>query len=473
MKLRTKLLIDFTVLFFVLFNIFGFILIKMIFYTSLDNEMQSSFREYNIIYSNLKSGEEMSRQFYNVQDIITLKNNTYLSNSDSEEIDLMVEDAERNTIYSSMEEQAEIPAAFYEGVHGDHSNYMILDQSGRHRLLVNKEIEFDDAGYYLIYSNDLEHLYEERGNYLSLLLIFDVIGGLISVAVIYYFTKTITQPLQNLVNGIGKVKEKKYDLDLQGSSDISEIRTLTDSFNTMSHEISAQMRTLEQANQEKQRFIDSLTHEIRTPLTSIIGYSSLCLSKKELPEAAVRQAFENIHKNGKRIEKLTENLIRLITLDKASINPVPVSIQKMMEDIRAGLRMRLEQERVEFQIVGKDMEIMGDEDLLRILFMNIIDNGIKAMSDSSDKQILVVLQGHEVLISDSGKGIAGDDLKKIFEPFYMADKSRKRTFEGFGLGLAICKNIMDILEIRFAVESEPGKGTTVRLNFNGGAYEKE
>lgn len=472
MKLRTKLLINFTVLFFVLFNLFGFILIKVIFYTSLDNEIESSFYEYNIIYSNLKAGENMSRQFYNVQDIITLKNNTYLSNSNSELLDLIVEDEERNTIYSSIE-KTEIPDELYEGVYGNSSNYMILSSQGEHRLLINKEIEFDDKSYYLIYSNDLERLYSERRQYLFLLLVFDIIGGMLSVAIIYYFTKAITQPLQNLVSNIGEVKQKNYDIELKESSNISEIRVLTDSFNTMSREISSHMQNLEQANQEKQRFIDSLTHEIRTPLTSIIGYSSLCLNKKEVSQEAMRQAFENIHRNGKRIEKLTENLIKLITLDKTPIKLSAVSVRKILEDIRASYQTRLEQEQVEFLILGQDTEVVGDEDLLGILFSNFIDNGIKAVSDSREKRIQITLEEGQVFICDSGRGLSGEDLQKIFEPFYMADKSRKRTFEGFGLGLAICRNIMDILKIEFDIKSELGNGTVIHLKFCGGAYEKK
>ena len=473
MKLRTKLLINFTVLFFVLFNVFGFILIKVIFYTSLDNEIESSVYEYNIIYSNLKTGENMSRQFYNVEDIITLKNNTYLSNSNSELIDLMVEDEERNILYSSVTEEIELPDRLYNGVHDDFSNYMIMEQADGHQLLINKKISFDDESYYLIYRNNLERLYKERMHYFFLLFVFDFIGGIISIAVIYYFTKTITQPLQNLVSNIGEVRQKNYGIELKESSDIAEIRMLADSFNAMSQEISSHMRTLEQANQEKQRFIDSLTHEIRTPLTSIIGYSSLCLSKKELSGAAVSQAFDNIYKNGKRIEKLTENLIKLITLDKTPVKHTIISIQKLVEDIQSNYRTRLEQEQVEFRISGHDRKVVSDEDLLGMLFSNFIDNGIKAVSDSKEKKIEVILEQEQVLICDSGKGLAQEDLEKIFEPFYMADKSRKRTFEGFGLGLAICKSIMEILSIEFDIKSELGKGTTIYLKFHGGAYEEK
>lgn len=189
MKLRTKLLIDFTVLFFILFNIFGFILIKAIFYTSLDNAVESGFHEYNIIYSNIQSGESMSRQFYSAEDIITLKNNTYLSNSGSEFLELTVQNEDKEEIYVS-EEDMLIPDELYKGTEGEQASYMVAEDDSGHRLLINRQLRFDDDTYYLIYSSRLENLYTERGQYILMLLLFDLIGGLISIAVIYFFILT-------------------------------------------------------------------------------------------------------------------------------------------------------------------------------------------------------------------------------------------------------------------------------------------
>lgn len=464
MKLRTKLLIDFTVLFFVLFNIFGFILIKAIFYTSLDNAVESSFSEYNIIYSNLQSGESMSRQFYSVQDIITLKNNTYLRNSDSELLDLVVQNEEKEEVYTSAE-GITIPDELYEDVKGEQSAYMMTEDASGHRLLINKQIQFDDDSYYLIYSGCMESLYTERGQYLIMLFLFNLIGGAICVAVIYIFTRTITRPLQMLVKNTEELIRRNYDIELKDSGDIAEIHMLTDSFNAMSREVSYQMNVLEEANKEKQRFIDSLTHEIRTPLTSIIGYSSLCREKKELPDSAVQQSFDNIYKNGKRIEKLTENLIRLITLDKTQVNLKKVTLKKILGEIKTNYQVRMENEGIRMILPEQDMEVAGDEDLLNMLFSNFIDNAIKAVSGREKREINIDMKENEVLIRDSGKGMEKEDMEKIFEPFYMADKSRKRTFEGFGLGLAICARIMEILNIQFEIESQPEQGTTIRLKF--------
>lgn len=473
MKLRTKLLINFTLLFFILINIFGFTLIKIIFYTSLNSSIESGYREYNIIYSNLKTGETMSRQFFDIQDIITLKNKTYLHNSGTGTVDIQVEDMNRNIIFSSFVSADENEKALYEFADTSVSNYMIAQRGENHFLYINHIITFHDEKYYLLYRNDIEYIYTERNQCLFLLLLFNIIGGVLSVFIIYYFTKAITTPLQKLINNIEEIIQKNHYTRLRQSSDIQELKILTDNFNTMSHEISVQMATLEQSNQQKQRFIDSLTHEIRTPLTSIIGYSSLCLNKSPLSEAVVQQAFENIHKNGKRIEMLTENLIKLITMDKTPLNLKEVSIRSVLEDVRRSYEDKIERESIKFRIEGKDMVIVTDEYLLSMLFSNFIDNAVKAVAGCPEKQIILSFEGNSLSICDSGKGMTKEDLGKIFEPFYMTDKSRKRDFEGFGLGLSICKNIMEILNIKFSIQSKVKEGTKIVLIFSGGAYEEK
>lgn len=472
MKLRTKLLINFTLLFFIIINAFGFTLIQVIFYTSLNNRIEDGFQEYTMIYSNLKSGEMMSQQFFDVKDIMTLKNRTYLENSNDETVDIVVTDKEGKMVFSSLAEEHRFDKELYNLTEEQMAKYLISEEGGAHYLSINQKILFDEEEYYLTYSNNIEQIYQQRIQYMILLGMFNVIGGVISVFVIYYFTKTITQPLQKLVDNIDEIIKRNRYSELKQSSDIKELNTLTDNFNTMSHEISMQMTTLEQANQQKQRFIDSLTHEIRTPLTSIIGYSSLCLNRKELGTEAVNQAFENIYINGKRIESLTENLIKLITMDKTPLNLKEVFVGKVLRDIQTSYEERLKKENIEFHIVGKEISVISDEYFLGMLFSNFIDNAMKAVSGCPKRQIEIKLEEKKIRICDSGKGMNPEDLEKIFEPFYMADKSRKRDLGGFGLGLSICRSIMEILNITFDVKSKIDEGTEVILTFAGGAYEK-
>lgn len=474
MTLKKKLFINFTVLFLLLLNLFGVLLIKIIFYTSLNNKIDSGFNEYSVIYYNLKSGENMYKLLFNNndKDIITLKNSTYLKNSNNPSLNLIVEDMNKNIVYSSTTEPFHLDEKLYNFTTYNSSNYMIKPMEDGHKLIINNIIYFGDNKYYFTYINNIEDVYTENRNYFIILIIFNILSGIISSFVIYYFSKAITKPLEQLTYNINEIILRNYDLNLEPSTEIKELNMLADSFNTMSNEISHQFWLLEKSNEEKQRFIDSLTHEIRTPLTSIIGYSSLFLHKKQFSEDAILKSFENIYTNGKRLESLSENLIKLITINKAPLDIKKINIISIINEVKNTYANSLEKNNIKFSISGNDFNIYTDEALTRILLSNFIDNSIKATVDSENKNISIILNDNSIIISDTGKGMSKEDLEKIFEPFFMADKSRKYTSSGFGLGLSICHSIMNILNINYDIKSELNKGTTITLVFDRCIYEK-
>lgn len=472
MKLKNRLFINFTVLFFIILNLFGYFLIQTIFIDSIDKAVDNGYREYSVIYSNLKSGENMNRLFFTDKDIIRIKNNSYLKNAGTYTLDLEVRDIDNNIIYTTMDVPYSMPQGMDNFAYEDATNYVITTNNDTHELIINKKITLGNEKYYLSYINNIEVLYKEKVNYFLILLMFNIIAGIISIFVIYYFANEITKPLYSFIKNINEIINKNYSSKLKKESNIEEINILTDSFNTMNDEISSQIAMLEKQNQEKQRFIDSLTHEIRTPLTSIIGYSSLYLNKDISNLEIIKTSFKNIYQNGKRIESLTENLIKLITLDKSNLDITEISILKILNDIKNNLNTTLHANNIDFKIIGEDSIIISDEYLLTTLFSNFIDNSIKATKNKEYKKITVIMKKNIVIICDNGKGIPKNDLNKIFEPFFMVDKSRKRTISGFGLGLSICHSIMEILNIKFDIESQEGVGTKIILIFDGGYHEK-
>lgn len=472
MKLKNRLFINFTVLFFILLNLFGYFLIQTIFIDSIEKAVDNGYREYAVIYSNLKSGENMNRLFFTDKDIIRIKNNSYLKNAGTYTLDLEVRDMDNNIIYTTMGAPYTMPQGMDNFAYEDATNYVITTNNDTHELIINKKITLGDEKYYLSYINNIEVLYKEKVNYFLVLLMFNIIAGIISIFVIYYFANEITKPLYSFIKNINEIINKNYSSKLKKESNIEEINILTDSFNIMNDEISLQISILEKQNQEKQRFIDSLTHEIRTPLTSIIGYSSLYLNKDISNLEAIKTSFKNIYQNGKRIESLTENLIKLITLDKSNLDITEISILKILNDIKNNLNTTLYTNNIDFKIIGEDIIIISDEYLLNTLFSNFIDNAIKATKNKEYKKINIIIKQNTVIIGDNGKGIPKNDLNKIFEPFFMVDKSRKRTISGFGLGLSICHSIMKILNIKFDIESQEGVGTKIILTFDGGSHEE-
>ncbi|WP_279285731.1 sensor histidine kinase, partial [Clostridium neonatale] len=132
-------------------------------------------------------------------------------------------------------------------------------------------------------------------------------------------------------------------------------------------EIQKKIKQLKEQKNSKQRFIDNLTHEIRTPLTSIIGYSDLMMNKKVQDIDLIYKSFNNINREGKRILALTSNLVSLITLDKKSLKLNNYSLKEILYDVRNALNMKIIQYDVELLIKGDDIEVFSDKNLLTIL----------------------------------------------------------------------------------------------------------
>ncbi|MBX7286890.1 HAMP domain-containing sensor histidine kinase, partial [Clostridium chauvoei] len=278
-----------------------------------------------------------------------------------------------------------------------------------------------------------------------------------------------TKPLSILSDNIDEIIRGNFNKKLSYSSNIEELNTISTNFNIMSEEIKNKILLLSRENLSKQRFINNLTHEIKTPLTSIIGYSSLMVNKKINDIDLIHKSFETIYNDGKRIESLTTNLIKLITLDKINLDIEDVSIISVLEDIKNTIKIKLIENNINLSIHGFDFVLKTDRYLLTTLLSNFIDNSIKALSNNSvlEKNIIIVLNKNSLVIKDSGIGIPKEDLDKIFEPFYMVNKSRVHSIGGFGLGLTICLKIIEILDIKFYISSTPNKGTTIKLHFKG------
>ncbi len=467
MKLKNKLFISFATLFFITLNIFGYILIQSIFYTSLKSTIDNSFKEYSVIYSNIKVGENLNNLFLTNKELISIKSDSYLNNIQNKSINLEFRDLKKNLIYSS-NNSFNLPSELFKFDNKNISNYIILSSNKSLTLVINKIINFNNSEYYFTYMNSLNNLYQSRVYSFLILLILNILIGVLLIFLIYYISNDITKPLNSLIEKINQIIVGNYNEEIIYDSNIDELNTISSKFNILSEEIKNKIILLENKNLEKQRFIDNLTHEIRTPLTSIVGYSKLIIDKDIQDINLIHKSFENIYKDGKRIESLTENLIKLITLDKTCLDIKKVSVLGIINDIQSTFNLNLIKKDINFIIQGNDFNIDTDVYLISTLISNFIDNSIKAMSTSVTKELKFILNNNSITIVDTGCGIPKESLDKVFEPFYMVDKSRESSLGGFGLGLSICANIIKLLDIDFSIESSENIGTTITLCFKGG-----
>lgn len=326
-------------------------------------------------------------------------------------------------------------------------------------------LSFNNTQYFFTYINNFEKLFSDKISNLKMLMKLNLIFLFILLIGIYLFSSDLTRPIHLLANSIEGIIKGDYFKELSYSSNIDEFNSISSSFNLMTQEINNKISLLEEQNASKQRFIDNLTHEIRTPLTSIVGYSSLLVNKNITDINIIRDSLQKIYIDAKRIENLTHNMIRLITLSKETLNIEKISLHSLLKEINEIHSIKLLANKINFTIEGNDFNVYTDKFLLLTLISNFVDNSIKAVMTVPEKNIQLNLKDRSLLIKDTGIGIPKKDIDKIFEPFYMVDKSREKTSGGFGLGLSICSNIVEILDIDFSIDSILEKGTTIKLVF--------
>lgn len=228
------------------------------------------------------------------------------------------------------------------------------------------------------------------------------------------------------------------------------------------------MRPIEEARKRQQRFTDNFAHELKTPLTSMIGYADMIRSKK-MPDEQMILYADQIVREGKRMEAMSMKLMDLIVLRKQDFKRYNVSAEFFLSGVAETVSLLLKRENVEFQIMAEDALIKIEPDLMKTVVINLIDNGRKAVANGGIIKLTGKLCGntYQIIVQDNGCGMEPKELHKVTEAFYMVDKSRGRSDGGAGLGLAICKNIVQMHKGKMTIKSKPGMGTIVTVQIGG------
>lgn len=226
------------------------------------------------------------------------------------------------------------------------------------------------------------------------------------------------------------------------------------------------MRELEQSAKRQEQFTSSFAHELKTPLTSIIGYSDMLRSMKMDEEARMRYG-NHIFNQGKRLEALSKKMMELIVVKKTDFELKAVDLGEMFTAMQEELQPVLEELEITLTIAANGICVNAEPDLLKSVLMNLVDNSRKAIENGG--RICMEAFAEEgkkkIRISDNGKGIPEEELDRVTESFYMVDKSRKYEGSGAGLGLSICKEILELHQATMEIESEAGEGTKITICF--------
>lgn len=292
-----------------------------------------------------------------------------------------------------------------------------------------------------------------------LLAVLLIVTFLLSLVFIVIFTSYIVRPIKKLTKVTKQIVEGDYNIGL----DVSR----RDEIGNLARHFAHMASSLKRLEEMRQEFVANVSHEIQSPLTSILGFVQAILDHEATPEEAERY-LNIIESESRRLSSLSKQLLTLAALDRET-NTLKRSTFRLDEQIREVILVmewQWTEKKLSVELDLCELMISGDPHLLHQVWLNLISNCIKFSNPDDTIRIGISIDhGIVVTVSDTGIGIPSSELPHIFERFYKADKARTRTRSGSGLGLSIVKKIVDLHQGTIDVRSELGKGTTfiVRL----------
>ena len=277
---------------------------------------------------------------------------------------------------------------------------------------------------------------------------------IISAVLVRINLKNIFRPIEQINEATKKVALGEYDIELESKRE-DEIGELTNNFNKMTHGL------ISTENLQKE-FINNVSHEIKTPVSSIEGFAKF-LKDKNLTQEEREEYANIIIEEAKRLENLTGKILKLSKLNNQEIitNKQEIEVAEQIRKAISLLEPKWSKKDIKINVSLEEKTFLGDEDLIFQVWVNIIDNAIKFSNEGGSIDIKVYEKDGNinVEIKDHGIGMKEEELEKVYDRFYQIDKSHSK--EGSGLGLAIVKRIVELSEGKIEIKSKENKGTTV------------
>lgn len=284
-----------------------------------------------------------------------------------------------------------------------------------------------------------------------LILIFVILA--ISKMLSDVLTKSLLLPIEQMSENLDHLE------------DITTYKELMPFINT----IQEQHKNILMSAKMRQEFTANVSHELKTPLTAISGYSELIQNGMTNEEETIRFAGE-IHKSAKRLLTLINDTIRLSQLDTSEQKVIyeAIDLYKIAEDCVNMLKFSAENHGITISIHGTNAYLEGNKEMLEEVVYNLCDNAIRYNNEGGKVDVTVKpVKGKIYLcVEDNGIGISKEHQERIFERFYRVDKSRSKSTGGTGLGLAIVKHIIQQHGAHMELTSEKGKGTKIEIEFS-------
>ena len=344
-------------------------------------------------------------------------------------------------------------------------------QSGRY-IHVKSSFKLNDNRYILITESDITPVFDESKELRYRCSVYYIVILAVGMMVILILSWMITKPLA----GLTATTKKFADGDYTARSDVKtkdEIGELARAFNELAKNLESKVYELQMAAKKQEDFTANFAHELKTPMTSIIGYADT-LYQKKMSEDEVHSAAGVILNEGMRLEALSFKLLELITLDKNDFRLEETRVSEIIADCVETAHEAARKHNTEIVYSADEAWVWLEYDLFKTMLLNLIDNAVKSGGSKVDVSGRLISHSiYRIAVSDNGRGIPPEDIERITEAFYMVDKSRSRSEHGAGLGLALVSRIAKLHDTKIHYESESGKGTRVYFDMKAEALDEK
>lgn len=472
MKLGAKIFFYITIFFSVTFLFAGYILISYFYEITMNREMETAVEQYQynkfVVQANLITrGEDwltgaVSGE-YDINSIVSDMNNTVAFFT-----------LDKRALFSDFPEETEFSALLTDAAR-DKVSYQFFQIKGRSYLLVAGIVEHNGTGVYLVTGVDVERVLEQQEQIIRKFEAVYAAAIGIATLLILGLSALLTKPVKLLTTASKKIADGNYNERVAGVGE-DEVGQLARNFNQMAAAIEEKVKELSDSAKQKEDFVANFAHELKTPLTSIIGYADR-IYQKDLSKEEQKKAAWYIWNEGMRLESLSLKLMDLTILNHKDFELQEVRADVLFKELQSDVEYLVAKKGVSLSCTAEAAYIDVEYDLFKTLFLNLIDNSIKAGADHIQVSGRVgreesAAPGREgdfsglhyiIQVEDDGCGIPAQEIKRITEAFYMVDKSRSRKLHGAGIGLALSERIAQIHGSRLEFESDGENGTKVRI----------
>lgn len=338
-----------------------------------------------------------------------------------------------------------------------------------HYIQLCAGITVDDSRIIVTLVKDISEIYRTRDDMLlafrTVFLITLALGGLLS----FTLAAALTAPLGKVSRAARKMAGGDMNVRLNLRSK-DEVGQLSRDFDHMAGVLQENITAMEETMAAQERFMGSFAHELKTPMTSIIGYADL-LRTQSLDARDAQEAANYIFSEGKRLESLSLKLLQLHLAKHETPELEPVQVDRFVTSLVRQLRPVYARSGIRLECQTKPGSWDIDPELMESVLTNLMDNARKAMERGGVIALVVDFpeDACRIRVADNGRGVPPEVLNHLTEAFYRVDKSRSRAQGGAGLGLSLCDEIVRYHNGELKFESKPGKGTCVSVILKGGA----